>query len=79
MLLSFLNTVVCRKSVRSGTFWVLIGWTLSSVVRRIGGLKLYRQVRPAFLGLVLGDYLTRAGLAGLSAVFGIKAGVSYGW
>ena len=58
---------------------VLIGWTLSSVVRRIGGLKLYRQVRPAFLGLVLGDYLTRAGLAGLSAVFGIKAGVSYGW
>ena len=58
---------------------VFIGWALSTTIRRFGGLKLYRQVRPAFLGLVLGDYLTRAGLAGLSAAFGIKAGVSYGW
>jgi hypothetical protein len=58
---------------------VMIGWAISTAVRRIGGLRLYRQVRPAFLGLILGDYLTRAALAGLSAALGIKAGVSYGW
>jgi len=58
---------------------VFIGWGLSTGVRRYGGLKLYRQARPAFLGLILGDYLTRAGLAGLSAVFGVKSVVSYGW
>jgi len=58
---------------------VLIGWALSTVVRRYGGLKLYRQARPAFIGMILGDYLTRAGLAGLSAAFGVKSVVSYGW
>jgi hypothetical protein len=58
---------------------VMIGWATSTTVRRIGGLKLYRQMRPAFVGLILGDYLTRAVLAGLAAALGIKAGVSYGW
>ncbi len=58
---------------------VLIGWVFSTAVRRYGGLKLYRQMRPAFIGLILGDYLTRAGLAGLSAIFGVKSVVSYGW
>ena len=58
---------------------VFIGWAVSVAIRRWGGFLLYRKARPAFLGLVLGDYLTRAGLAGLSALLGIHAGVSYGW
>jgi len=58
---------------------VFIAWVVTTVIRRYGGLRLYRQFRPAFLGLVLGDYLTRAGLAALSAALGIHAGVSYGW
>jgi len=58
---------------------VFIGWALSMLIRRYGGFLFYRKMRPAFLGLVLGDYLTRAGLAALSAVFGIHGGVSYGW
>jgi hypothetical protein len=58
---------------------VFVGWALSTLVRRYGGLLFYRRARPAFLGLILGDYLTRGGLALLSAVFGIHGGVSYGW
>ncbi len=93
LLLSWMNTnylwwplspigfVIASSWSMNFLLWgsVFIGWSLSTVIRRIGGLKLYRQMRPAFLGLILGDYLTRAALAGLSAVFGIKAGVSYGW
>jgi len=58
---------------------VFVGWAVSVAIRRWGGFLLYRKARPAFLGLILGDYLTRAGLAALSGLFGIHAGVSYGW
>ena len=36
----------------------LIGWLLTMLVKRYGGLRLYRTLRPAFLGLVIGDLLT---------------------
>ncbi len=42
----------------------LIGWLVVTVIKRYGGLPLYRSLRPAFLGLVLGDYLGN-GLFGL--------------
>jgi hypothetical protein len=38
----------------------LVAWLLTSRIRRYGGLRLYRSFRPAFLGLILGDYLTSA-------------------
>src|SRR3712207_7705060 len=37
---------------------VLIGWAIAALVRRYGGLKLYRALRPVFLGLILGDAVT---------------------
>jgi len=49
---------------------MLIAWGLTGVVRRYGGLTMYRAMRPAFLGLVLGEYLTRAVLAVLSGILG---------
>jgi hypothetical protein len=58
---------------------VFVAWAFTALVRRYGGLRLYRQMRPAFFGLVLGDYLTRGGLAVLSAALGVQATVSYGW
>jgi hypothetical protein len=36
----------------------LIAWLVTSRIKRYGGLRLYRAFRPAFIGLVLGDYLT---------------------
>jgi len=50
---------------------VLIAWMLTTLVRRYGGLRLFRTFRPAFLGLVLGDYLPRGFFAILSSIFGI--------
>ena len=35
---------------------VLIGWTLKGILLRAGGLQAYRQARPFFAGLILGDF-----------------------
>lgn len=51
---------------------VLIAWAATTLVRRYGGLKLFRSLRPAFLGLVLGQCLTDAALALLSSALGIQ-------
>ncbi len=50
----------------------LIAWTISTLIRRYGGLRLYRLFRPAFLGLILGQYLTDGTLAIVSAIFGVR-------
>jgi len=50
---------------------VLIAWVVTTLIRRYGGLSLFRTVRPIFLGLVLGDFLTKGALAIVSSVFGI--------
>ena len=50
---------------------VFIAWALTTAIRRYGGLRLFRSFRPAFLGLVLGQYLPSGVFAILSSIFGI--------
>ena len=50
---------------------VFIAWALTSAIRRYGGLRLFRTFRPAFLGLVLGEYLPQGFFAIISSIFGI--------
>jgi hypothetical protein len=49
---------------------VFFGWLIASLVRRYGGLKLYRALRPFFLGLILGDGVTVTAMALLEIVVG---------
>ncbi|MFB3882836.1 MAG: DUF6785 family protein [Armatimonadota bacterium] len=58
-----------NRSIWSSAF---IAWVVSTLIRRYGGLRLFRSFRPAFLGLVLGDVVPRGVLAILSAIFGIS-------
>ena len=37
-------------------FPVLLGWLVKVLILRYGGVKVYRQALPFFIGLVLGDY-----------------------
>ena len=37
-------------------FPVLLGWLAKSLLLRYGGVKVYRQALPFFMGLVIGDY-----------------------
>lgn len=48
-------------------FWfpILVTWIVKSLILRYGGMKSYRQWRPFFLGLILGEF----GLAVLWAIF----------
>ncbi len=55
---------------------VFIAWALSTFIRRYGGLRLFRTLRPAFLGLVLGDLLTKGALAIVSSILGITRPIS---
>ena len=50
---------------------IFIGWLAATVVLRYGGLKMFRQLRPIALGLVLGYYITKLPITVLSAVFGV--------
>lgn len=50
----------------------LVGWAISTLVRRYAGLKVYRTLRPLFLGVIIGGYVPEAFLALLSPLFGVR-------
>ena len=41
-------------------FSVLVGWLCSYLATRGGGFRFYRQLRPLFIGMVLGEFVTAA-------------------
>ena len=51
--------------------WInaLIAWLVTTRIKRYGGLTLYRTLRPAFIGLILGDYLPSGFFAVLDTIF----------
>jgi hypothetical protein len=55
---------------------VLIAWIVTVVIRRYGGLRLFRTLRPVFLGLVLGEFIPRGFLAIIASIFGLKQPLS---
>ena len=64
--------------VLTGTFtleWLwcslFVGWLVKGLLLRYGGLTLYRQALPFFIGLILGDYVA----GGLWALYGCLSGV----
>jgi hypothetical protein len=56
-------------------FSIFLGWGMKFAIVKYGGLKAYRQARPAFLGLVIGEMLC----AGLWAIVGMSTGISSGY
>ena len=64
--------------ILAGTFtleWLwcslFVGWLVKWLILRYGGLRLYRQALPFFIGLILGDFVAGA----LWALFGCLTGV----
>jgi hypothetical protein len=67
--------VVASSENIAGQIWssVLIGSVLATLIRRYGGLPVYRRLRPFFLGLILGNAVTYCLMALLEATLGVGA------
>lgn len=63
---------VMGSTFTMGIMWfsIFLGWLIKGVVEKYGGFRVYRTLRPAFVGLVLGEFIAAAiwvaidGLAG---------------
>jgi hypothetical protein len=49
-------------------FSILIGWLLKTLTVRFGGARMLKQLRPAFLGLIIGEALAAASWLALSLI-----------
>jgi len=56
-------------------FWfpILIAWAIKSLVLRYGGMKVYSNLRPFFLGLILGEFSQAVLWAALAAIWRLRA------
>jgi hypothetical protein len=59
-------------------FPFLLVWLLKTLVLRYGGMRLYRETVPAFLGFALGHYAVAGILWGLMGAFSGEAVQGYG-
>jgi len=53
-------------------FSMLLGWAAGAVMRRSSGLHGYRRLRPLFLGLVLGEFVTATLWIAVDGVTGLS-------
>jgi hypothetical protein len=51
-------------------FPILLGWAAKRTIIRYGGLRLYREALPFFIGLIIGDYAISSLLAGIYSILG---------
>jgi len=54
-------------------FPLFIGWFIKTFVNRYGGLRLFVQARPLFLGMILGEFSTALLWALICSLFGVPA------
>ena len=58
-------TVATTWMVRRIALSVFVAWAFKSIVLRLGGIGLYRQIRPFFIGLIVGFF------AGIGISYGV--------
>ena len=54
-------TVFTTGTLQRQVFTVFLAWMVKSIMLKIGGIRLYRQTLPLFMGLMLG-YVTGIGM-----------------
>jgi hypothetical protein len=63
----------------AGRLWfsLFIGWLAKAVILRLGGLKLFRDAKPFFIGMILGEALVVGFFALVSLVVQITGGTHH--
>ena len=56
----------------------LLVWIIKTAVLRVGGVRLYKQLVPLFIGIVLGHFFTAGVVWGMVAVFNEELAEKYG-
>ncbi len=56
----------------------LLVWILKTIVLRVGGVRLYKQLVPLFIGIVLGHFFTAGIVWGMVALFNEELAEKYG-
>lgn len=56
----------------------LLVWIVKTTVLRVGGVRLYKQLVPLFIGIVLGHFFTAGVVWGMVAVFNEELAEKYG-
>jgi hypothetical protein len=61
------------SSLSMHILWIpmLVAWIIKGLVLRYGGLRLYRQGIPFFLGLILGEFVIGGGWSVIGTVTGL--------
>jgi len=49
-----------------------IGWTVNVLASRYGGLRLYRRLRPFFIGLIMGEFVSVVWWLGVDSILGLR-------
>jgi hypothetical protein len=49
-------------------FSIFIGWLVKHAILKVAGLRIYRGVRPLFLGMILGQYMVGSAWTLLSEI-----------
>jgi len=63
---------LCMILSYSGPIWgpFFIVWLIKTIVFKLGGMRAYRQLIPAFIGLAVGHYLTAGVVLNLIGLYG---------
>ncbi|NUQ00762.1 MAG: hypothetical protein HUU35_13005 [Armatimonadetes bacterium] len=56
----------------------LLVWIIKTIVLRVGGVRLYKQLVPLFIGIVLGHFFTAGIIWGTVAIFNEELAEKYG-
>ena len=65
----------------SGVMWfnVFLAWLIKGIVLKYGGSKLYRQLRPFFIGMILGAFVVSGTWLVIDYFTGMQGNSVLGW
>ncbi|MBC8232075.1 hypothetical protein H8E77_21215, partial [bacterium] len=52
---------------------IFIGWLIKYIILKFGGIRLYRNLRPLFVAMIVGEYI----IVSIWMIIGMFTGIGY--